>query len=400
MKVKVSDILIQDTLHTNRIIGHIKGDNPGPTLIFVGGIHGNEPAGVLALQHVMNFLQNNNISVRGNVYAIAGNLWALERGKRYHMRDLNRLWTWKNIEKIKANQLRRDSEDIDQLIDIYNTIHTILNEESGPFYFFDLHTTSSNTVPFLTVNDSLLNRKFTKQFPSPIILGIEEYLDGPLLSYINELGYVAFGFEGGQHHDDSSIDNHVAFIYLSLVFSGCLQQQDIPFEKYYSLLAEAATPAHHIYEIYFQHKIAPDEVFEMRPGFDNFQAVFKNQEIAVSNGKILKAKKNGRIFMPLYQKEGDDGFFAIRSSSTFFLWLSALCRKAHLDRLLPFLPGIHWASKSRNELIVNRKVARFYTKKIFHLLGYRSRKLNKTHFSVKNRETASRHNEYRKEIWY
>ena len=35
--------------------------------------------------------------------------------------------------------------------------------------------------------------------------GIEEYLNGPLLSYINELGYVAFGFEGGQHDDISAI---------------------------------------------------------------------------------------------------------------------------------------------------------------------------------------------------
>ena len=40
--------LIED-LDTIRIIGHIKGRQPGPTLVFFGGIHGNEPSGIFAL---------------------------------------------------------------------------------------------------------------------------------------------------------------------------------------------------------------------------------------------------------------------------------------------------------------------------------------------------------------
>ena len=55
----------------------------------------------------------------------------------------------------------------------------------------------------------------------PIVLGIEEFLNGPLLSYINEMGYVAFGFEGGQHDSPLAYKNHKSFIYLSLLYAGC-----------------------------------------------------------------------------------------------------------------------------------------------------------------------------------
>ena len=41
-----------EKLKTERIIGHISGKETGPTLVFFGGIHGNEPSGVEALDHV------------------------------------------------------------------------------------------------------------------------------------------------------------------------------------------------------------------------------------------------------------------------------------------------------------------------------------------------------------
>jgi hypothetical protein len=85
-----------------------------------------------------------------------------------------------------AGTFKPNNEDEKQQLFIQETINLILEEESGPFYFFDLHTTSSDTIPFITVNDSLLNREFTSMYPLPSILGIEEYLEGPLLSYINE----------------------------------------------------------------------------------------------------------------------------------------------------------------------------------------------------------------------
>jgi len=396
--VKIKSKPLNKSLEIGRVIGHVKGDIEGPTIIFIAGIHGNEPSGIFALQQVLSDLQKNQIALKGNIYAISGNLWALKRGIRYQHQDLNRLWTTEIMERLNDGELEAINEDVAQQLEIHTTIKRILDEESGPFYLMDLHTTSSDTLPFMTVNDSLLNRAFTMQYPMPIILGIEEFLDGPLLSYANELGYVAFGFEAGSHDSIDSYHNHIAFIYLSIVFSGNADQSSIDFDKYFKQLDQASIGTHDFYEISTHYKIKPEEDFVMKPGYINFKELNKGDEIAVSNGNVLTAEKNGNIFMPLYQNQGEDGFFTINKIATFSLKLSALMRTLHVDRILRFLPGVSM-SDERDVLIVNRKVAKFFTKEIFHLMGYRKMSKTDKSYIMKNRESTSRVEEYRHMAW-
>ncbi len=376
-----------------RLIGVVEGSEPGPTLLFVSGIHGNEPSGVFALQKAISFLEDKTQFIKGKIYAIAGNLPALERGVRYIDQDLNRMFT-----KEKLGKLGRTSEsacvETRQRNELLETIDSILENEKGPFYFFDLHTTSGNTIPFLTVNDSLLNRCYTKQYPVPNVLGIEEFLDGPLLSYINELGYIAFGFEAGQHTDPQSTDNHYAFILLSLVFTGCTTKEAVDFDKYYKVLRENAKENHRFYEIIYRHPIDFSKGFSMVPGFENFEGIYRKQKLADVGEKAITAPKKGRIFMPLYQGKGEDGFFIIRPIPKLFLWLSKFVRNKELDRLMVLLPGISWGDPTKESLIVNKKIARFLAKDLFHLLGYRSKTLDKTHYIMKNRERASKKEAY------
>ena len=300
---------LNTSLEIDRIIGQIDGEEPGPCLIFTGGIHGNEPSGVLALHHVMQELQEHNTAIRGSMIALAGNLWALERAERFHKKDLNRLWNTKNVGRLRNGTFVPSNEDEKQQENLYHIIQNILATKEGPFYFFDLHTTSSSTIPFLTVNDRLLNRKFTQQYPLPLILGIEEYLDGPLLSYINELGCISFGFESGQHDDRVSLDNHIAFTYLSLVFSGAVDKESINYNHYFQTLSNLPRS---IYEIYFRYEIKKNEKFVMEPGFTNFQRIYQGELLAKSNEQPVLSPHHAIIFMPLYQSQGDDGFFMIR----------------------------------------------------------------------------------------
>ncbi len=396
--IKVHSKALDHSIETDRIIDHIEGSGEGPTLIFMGGIHGNEPSGVFALKKVLQ--EVDRTLVKGCIYAIAGNLWALERGVRYHEEDLNRVWMEDRIHRLPDSVKDAANEDIAQQVEIYKVVKEILSTNSGPFYFFDLHTTSSETVPFLTVNDSMLNRKFTVQYPLPIILGIEEYLEGPILSYINELGYVAFGYEAGQHDNMSSIENHMAFIYLSMVFCGSIKKKNINFHQCYDRLAKTTGDVRNIYEIYFRYLIQPDEEFKMRPGYFNFQRVRTGQVLADSNGKAIKAQSDGRIFMPLYQTQGIEGYFTIRRIPSIYLVLSGLLRKFRLDKWLTILPGIKWQDPKKHTLRVNQKIAFLFTKQFFHLLGYRSRRIDKTHLIMKNREEESRDAEYVRESWY
>ena len=396
---KVFSKALNKTIEVDRIIGKIKGSLPGPTIIYTAGIHGNEPSGIFALYDVLNEIEEKNISIKGSVYAISGNLSALETGTRYIKQDLNRMWTSERMKLLTTGNINNNGEETIQQLNIFNVINEILTTEEGPFYFMDLHTTSSETTPFLTVNDSIINRKFTEQFPVPLILGIEEYLDGPLLSYINELGYVAFGFEGGQHDSLSSIENHKAFVYQSLVYTESLSKEDIDFQHYYDALAKTSVDTRNIYEIYYHYRIKEDESFKMKPGFLNFQKINKGQELANSDGEVILAKKEGRILMPQYQSQGDDGYFSIRKIPSIFLKLSKYFRKLRVDKLLPIMPGIKWNSDKHDSLIVNRKIAWLFAKQFFHLLGYRSKKIDKTHLIIKNREAFSKTEDYKGVLW-
>ena len=395
--VNVHSKALDEVIEVDRIIGHVAGKQKGATLIFVGGIHGNEPAGVFALKKVLADLDPS--VVRGDIYALAGNLSALEKGVRYHETDLNRLWTTEQLNDIRDGTEEILVQDQKEQLALLLLLKQIMNVNNGPFYFFDIHTTSSETLPFLTINDSLLNRNFTAQYPLPIILGIEEYLDGPLLSFVNELGYVAFGFEAGQHDTMTSIETSIAFIYLSLVFTGCITAAVIDFQRYRDTLAKSAGDETYIYEIVSRYVIKKDDHFKMEPGFLNFQRVQKNQVLAYVNGKPHTAQSNARVFMPLYQNQGSDGYFTIQKVWKPFLRLSAMIRKYRLDRILVWLPGVRWTDKHRSGILVNKRVARFFTKEVFHLFGYRSIKVQENHYRMYNRESRAQNAMYLTADW-
>jgi succinylglutamate desuccinylase len=388
-------------LETKRIIGHIKGDLPGPTLIFFGGIHGNEQSGVTALEHVFKELGIGSFSCMGSAYGIRGNIPALLKGKRFVEKDLNRIWTHSRIKNINKKTKAQLSVEDKELVAIYKLISGILENEKGPFYFIDFHTTSSKTLPFITINDALINRRFAKLFPVPIILGIEEFLEGPLLSYINEKGYVAIGFESGQHTEEISINNSIAFTWLTMAFSGFLNRADVKnFKQYYKQLQKSAQHNSNFYEITYRHHLKDIKDFKMMEGFRSFEEIDEGTPLAIEKDEFIKAEKDAIIFMPLYQEQGEEGFFLIRKTPIWAIALSGFLRRSKFGALLHVLPGVSWANEQKQSLLVNTKVAHFFTKPFFHLLGYRNRALDKTHFAMNNREHTAKNEMYRNTWWY
>ena len=396
----INNKALDQTISVDRIIGRIDGGKPGPCLLIFEGIHGNEPSGIFALKQVLNELEEKKDEISGTIIAISGNLWALERSVRFEKKDLNRLWPKERIAELERGDFVPANEDEKQQLEIFHLGKDIFENEKGPFYFFDLHTTSSDTIPFITVNDSLLNRKFTKQYPVPLILGIEEYLDGPLLSYISDLGYVSFGFEGGQHDDLDSIKNHKIFISLSLVFTGALHKDAIKFDAYIEHWNSIMPDYQSFHEIYYRFEIKENEQFVMEPGFSSFQVVKRNELLATFNNEKIKSKKKTIIFMPLYQSQGSDGYFLIKKTPRFFLWLSKVLRKYRTDRIFVLLPGVKRSSEEHDAMEVNLKIARLVTKQLFHLFGYRSKQKDATHLILKNREYRSKTADYKEELWF
>ncbi|WP_343487260.1 succinylglutamate desuccinylase/aspartoacylase family protein [Allomuricauda sp. d1] len=388
---------LDKSLNINRIIGKISGKKPGPTVVFFGGVHGNEPAGVFALQEVFHALKSKEETINGTLYGVAGNLSALQKQVRYQIEDLNRIWFPERIANLPQKQV---NEDEAEMLALYELLHEILDTEKPPFYFIDLHTTSGQTAPFIVVNDSLLNRKFVSNYPLPIILGIEEYLTGALLSHINELGYVAFGYESGQHDDPKAIENAIDFINYTLAVTGAVTASDDYVDGLKLKVRESSGVKHEFYEIRYQHTIKEGDAFKMLPGFINFQKIPKGKPIALNGSGMISTKKNRRIFMPLYQNKGSEGFYFIKKIPVVFLWISKFLRKLKADHILVRLPGIEWATHKKDTLLVNQKIVRFLAKSLFHLLGYRTRQFDKDHLIVKNREAASKTPQYKQTTWY
>lgn len=396
---KVDSLFLDKEMVRERIIGHIKGKQNGPTLVFFAGIHGNEFAGVLALKNIIHELQNSTASINGEIYAIAGNLGALDKKMRFQLEDLNRIWIPKRIEEVQSKNGECGPEE-EELLRLNNLLLNILANGKPPFYFIDLHTTSSDTIPFVVLNDSLLNRKFASNYPLPIILGIEEYLEGALLSYINDMGYVSLGYESGQHNDPKAIKNSVDFIrytlHLTESVNFCGFERILFFKE--NLKRHESLPI--FYEIYFQYHIDSGDSFRMLPGFENFQQISKGIDIAYASGRIIKTDSKKQIFMPLYQDQGNEGFYFIRPIPKILLWLSKGFRRFKVDHLLVQLPGITWKSKEKGNMVVNQKVARFMAKSFFHLLGYRARQYDQTHMVVKSREIVSKKEDYAETKWF
>lgn len=392
---------IESPIKISRFIGQVTGEQKGPTLIFFGGIHGNEPAGVRALEHLFNALDAGSFRICGTIVGIRGNLPALLQGKRFLDQDLNRLWTEKNIIEIKNKPSSELEVEELELLEIEQLISELLGFYKPPFYFIDFHTTSSKTLPFITINDALINRKFSQQFPVPIILGIEEYLEGPLLSHMNKLGYVSLGFESGQHNEESAVKNSIAFSWLTLVFSGAVAEQDVSdLDAFYQQLESSANMDSNFYEVVHRQELKKTDEFSMLNGYVSFQKVTKGTLLAIQNREKISAEEDTILFMPLYQQQGAEGFFLIENIPKWALKTSVLLRKLRMDRLLTFLPGISWNDARKESLLVNLSVARFFTKSFFHLLGYRNRQVDESHIIMHNRERSAKKKMYRKELWY
>lgn len=376
-----------------RELGNYGGQKAGPLVICIGGIHGNEPAGALALERVLRRLQEEAPPFKGELVALAGNLRALNGGTRYLSQDLNRMWTPERLDLLKTHgcEAPTDPEDLEQR-ELLAVIWSALSRKCGDVIFLDLHTTSSDGAPFAIISDSLKNRHLAMQLGVPIILGLEESLDGTVLNYINELGYSAVGFEAGQHEAVSSVENHEAAIWLTMVEAGCLPPEDAP-----DLLAlrrrlmRASRGLPPVLELRYRHGIHETDKFVMEPGYRNFQPIRKGQVLATDRSGNVRAPDSGLLLMPLYQRQGEDGFFLVGEVKLFWLKVSAWLRHRKLDRILPWLPGVNPLPDDQSALVINTRIARWFVIEICHLLGFRKHSQEQGRLIVRRRQQSPEH---------
>lgn len=379
-------------LDVQRILGRLRGDEPGPTLFCIGGMHGNEPAGVLALHRVLDQLERAGGLERGDFVALAGNTQALSQRKRFLHYDLNRAWTPERLRNLGNGGGAGDGgyEDLEQreLLDVFETF---LASARGTPFLLDLHTTSGFGGPFVTVSDTLLNRDFARTVPTPMILGLEELVEGTLLDYMNERGLITAGFESGQHDEPAAVDRGEAAIWLILATAGLLPSSlRQRAEAAAAFLQRDTADLPRVLEMRYRHGIEPEDAFRMAPGYQNFQRIREGEVLGHDRRGDVLAPETARILMPLYQVQGEDGFFVVREFNRFWLGVSRVLRTLPIARFAHWLPGIRRHPDDPQVLVVDKRVARLFALQLFHLLGYRRSEEDGTRLLVRARRAGDR----------
>jgi len=356
----------------DRVRGRVRGDRDGPTLLCIGGLHGNEPAGVVAMERVLTELNRRARDMSGEFVAMVGNLEALAHGVRFMDRDLNRAWTPERLDRLRgADRSGWDREDREQ-VELLEAIEQVVESARGPVYVLDLHTTSGEGGPFSTFGDTLPNRAFAGHFPVPMILGLEELVSGTLLAFLGHHGLIAVAFESGQHEEEMAVDRAEAAIWIGVTVTGLLSEARTPeVVEARRILRRSSKGLPRAMEMRYRHELNGHGGFRMNPGYRNFQPVWSGEPLASDAGGSITAREASRILMPLYQEQGDDGFFLVKEFKPFWLHASYVLRRLRADRAARWLPGVRRDPTDAEAVVVDKRVARWFARQLFHLLGFR-----------------------------
>ncbi len=354
-----------------REIGSWDVGRPGPTLLVLAGIHGNEPAGVHAAQRVLERLQESESPIVGRLLVLAGNLGALAAAKRFHDRDLNRGWSGPAIAALwRRAETELSAEDREQR-DLLRRFEQVLATATGPIVFLDLHSSSAPGAPFLCLADTIDNRRLGLATGVPIILGIEETIEGASLEWFAQRGIAALAAEGGRHADASTVSNHEALLWCMLERLRMLPAGGPDLSAHRAQLERAAVGVPSIVEIVQRHAITAEDHFRMEPGFVNFSPVEKRRLLATDRHGEIRAPHKGHVVLPLYQALGDDGFFLARRVWPFWLHVARWMRRLRADAVARFLPGVRVDPEDHDTILVNPRIARWFVTEWFHLIGFR-----------------------------
>ena len=304
----------------SRIIGRYTGDSRGPLLLCLAGVHGNEPAGVLALELIFSMLEleplaNPGFRFRGRIVGLLGNRQAFALGERYLERDLNRMWTSDNLRRVnRSPESDLKAEDL-ELKELHQVIQAEIDDyQPQQMILLDLHTTTAHGGIFSIATDHPDSLRIAVELHAPVIKGMLRGIYGTVLHYFNRDNFnfetIAVAFESGQHEDPLSVNRAIAGITNCLRTIGCVRSDDVE-NRHDELLIQYSKALPKVAELIMSHPVKPGDGFRMEPNYTNFQPVKKGELLARDkNGPIL-APADACILMPLYQKRGEDGFFLV-----------------------------------------------------------------------------------------
>ncbi len=303
--------------------------------------------------------------------AVSGNCGALGRGCRFVERDLNRRWSASHVAELRARPIEALAHEDREQRELADLFLSLEGESRGPLVFVDLHTTSGAAPPFLCLADTLGNRDLAKALPLPVILGLEETLDGSMLGYLSDRGHVGVAIEGGRHDEPATVSRHVSSLWLVLEHIGAVDARSVPERATHrERVAASARGVDRVVEIVHRHHVARGDDFVMNPGWRSFAPVREGEVVARDQRGPIASPASGLMLMPRYQPQGEDGSFVVRPVRPFWLGVSEALRRARVERALPWLPGVS-RGDDLERFTVRPSAAPPRLPEVMRLLGYR-----------------------------
>jgi succinylglutamate desuccinylase len=251
------------------------GEQAGPSLVILGGIHGNEPCGVYAVEKLLAMLTTGELVLtRGALTLITANTDALKQNVRFLVVNLNRLFK-DNSSVVDCAEIRRAEE-----------LKPLLSKAS---HVLDLHSTSQPSPPFIVCEEG--DKSFAERLGVDWIVtgwaALDPALDGDTCTWASKHGAQAVTLECGQHTDPTAPEFAFAAAMRALV---TLEMVCVPHAKQPSKVSNAI-------KLYHAHiLIQPD--FSYSRMYQGFDLVAAGECIGRDSQGEYLAPQAGRIIFP------------------------------------------------------------------------------------------------------
>ena len=303
-----------DQIKKNRIVGERVGSENGPLLIILTQIHGNEPAGIIAVQELFKAIDQEHkdkpdFKFCGRILALHGNKKAVQKGVRYINEDLNRCWIPQRVDSVMCQDPSLLEDEEYELFEIYTLINHYINTTNPTrVLLLDIHTTTAHGGIFTIPAPTTEARRIALTMHAPVLHGFLKGLKGTTLHYFCKdnfpgINITGICFEAGQHNCEDSPKHAISAIINCFAAIGGFYEEDIE-SKHDILLLQQSNGLPLEAKLVYVHAIQDGDNFSMikHPIYKNFAIVKRGEILAEDRNGPIASPSSGLILMPLIPK--------------------------------------------------------------------------------------------------
>lgn len=249
-------------------------------------VHGNEVAGLRAINEFLQLWTLGPLSQKVEVNVILGNPDAARENKRFLESDLNRSFLRSTVET-KEHQRARALEPILAKSDFLLDIHQTRELSEQPFFIFPYSRAGLSFAAAISPSTPVVTH-WGKPFSK----------DGRCTDeFVNAQGGCGITIEVGQ--------NSFSDFSVAAALRACVRAVQVIDGWSVAKAWREEAVGTELYTWAAIHEFPADGEASLLPGFRNFMDVKKGQHLGQVNGRKMVAEQDGKILFPFYLKPTD-----------------------------------------------------------------------------------------------